>query len=104
MIQIKGKVVPVLIKQHAQKAYWKRERKLHTFLTSALDGDELPESFPGPFTPEVRAPSSTEPNHPLNRRLGGPQTGPNSFGKRKIFASTANPTLNFMQNFYLYVI
>ena len=87
-----------MVKQHALKAYWERVIWLHTFLTSALDGDELPESFPGPFTPEVRAPASTE------QEVGWAPDRSELFGKRKIFASSANLTLHFIPNYYLYVI
>ena len=48
--------------------------ELHSFLTSALDRGKQSTSCPGLFTPRQ------EPQHPLNRRLGG-QSG--HFGNKK---------------------
>jgi hypothetical protein len=49
---------------------------MHT-LTSALDGGEWSASRPGRFTQGKR------PWYPLDRRLGGPQSRPESGGKEK---------------------
>jgi hypothetical protein len=43
-----NKVVPF----HAMKAYWGEEVYLHSFLSSAPDGDEWSTSLPGRFIPE----------------------------------------------------
>jgi hypothetical protein len=45
-------------------AYWEMEIQLHAFLTSALDGGEW----------SVLYPQGKSPWHPLDRRLGGPQS------------------------------
>jgi hypothetical protein len=53
---------------HAIKAYKGIEAWLHSFLTSALDGDEWSASRSGRFA------LGKEPRYPFNRRLGGPQS------------------------------
>jgi hypothetical protein len=53
-----------LTERHAMKAYWESGGIAPRILTSALHGDEWLASRPGRF-------SSL---HPLNRRLGGPQS------------------------------
>jgi len=60
------------------KTYWVAEAKLHAFLTSALEGDELSASRPCRFTYRVRAPV------PIDRRLGGPQSRSGRSGEQKI--------------------
>jgi hypothetical protein len=40
------------------KAYWESGGKLHSFLTSALDGGEWSASRPGCITPRERAPGT----------------------------------------------
>lgn len=55
--------------------------QLHTFFTSALDGDECLTLSPSRFT------HGKEPWHPFNRRLGGPQSRSGSFEKKRKFLS-----------------
>jgi hypothetical protein len=54
------------------------EVQLHSFLTSALDGDKRSTSCPSHFT------SGKERWYPLNRRLGGTQSQSGLLEKRKI--------------------
>jgi hypothetical protein len=53
---------------NAIKTYRGVEARLHSFLTSAVDGDEWSASRPGRFDP------GKEPRYPFNRRLGGPHS------------------------------
>jgi hypothetical protein len=50
----------------------------YSFTTSALDGDEWPASHPSRALPPGK-----EPRHPLDRRLGGPQSWSGNKGYRK---------------------
>jgi hypothetical protein len=52
---------------HAMKTYGGEDSWLHSFLTSALDGDKLSASLTGRFIPVKRS------RHTLNRRLVGPR-------------------------------
>jgi hypothetical protein len=45
-----------LTEDHAMKAYWGVEVKVHAFMTLALDGGEWSASRPGRFTPRKRCP------------------------------------------------
>jgi hypothetical protein len=58
------------------KKYWGVEVQLHTFLTSALDGDVWSDSYTGQFTHL----------YPLDSRLGGPQWLSGHSGKEKMSA------------------
>ena len=51
--------------------------KLHSFLTSALEGEDWSTSRPGRFIPYE------EPLYPLNRGLVGPQSWSGRFGIEK---------------------
>jgi hypothetical protein len=64
---------------YAMKAYWGSEGKLHTFLTSALDGGEWSASHTGCFTPRERASGA----HLIGGWVG-PRAGPDAVMKRKI--------------------
>ena len=55
---------------------------LHLFLTSTPDASEYFTSRPGHCAP------GEEPQHPLNRRLGGPQNQSGRFGEVNIFFPT----------------
>jgi hypothetical protein len=54
--------------------------KLHTFKTSAMNGDKVVASSTSCFTPEERNPIT----HPLNIRQEGPRVGLNEMAKRRI--------------------
>jgi hypothetical protein len=56
------------------KAYWGMEVYLHTFLTSAVDGDEWSVSRPDHITPF---------QYPLDRRLGVPRACLDAVAERK---------------------
>jgi hypothetical protein len=52
---------------------------LHSFLTSALEGDVWSTSRPDRFTPR------SEPHAQFSRRLGGSQSRSGPFGEKKLF-------------------
>jgi hypothetical protein len=56
---VEGKVVPVLIKHYAMKAYGGVDVQIHIVLTSALVGSEWSASRPYCFTPGEKAPVPT---------------------------------------------
>jgi hypothetical protein len=58
------------------------------FLISALDGREWPASRPGRIASGETAPGT----HPLNRRLGGPQSRSGRCGEEKNLALAVNQT------------
>jgi hypothetical protein len=60
------------------KVYRGEEIQLHSFLTSAPDGDEWSMSRPDRFT------IGNELRHPLNRSLGRPRAGVDVSEKRKV--------------------
>jgi len=60
------KTYPLLKKHQVMKTYWGLEVQLHSFLISALDGDEW--SMPRPLYPRGR------PLYQFDRRLGWPQS------------------------------
>jgi hypothetical protein len=64
------------------------EVHLHSFLTSAPDGDEWSPSRPGRLT------SQKEPWYALKKRLGGSQSRSGRFGEEKSLASTLMRTPN----------
>jgi hypothetical protein len=65
-VHVKAKLSLCLTKHHAMKTYGRVEVWLHTFLASALDGDEWSASRPSRVTPGGKSPP---PSIPLNRRL-----------------------------------
>jgi hypothetical protein len=60
------------------KTYGGVEEQLHAFLTSGLDTGEWSASSPGRFTLRGK-----NPRHPLNRRIGGPQSRSGRRGEKK---------------------
>jgi hypothetical protein len=60
-----SKAVPL----HAMVALGERNYSSYSFLTSELDGDEWSASLPGRALPRGK-----DPQYPLYRRLGGPQS------------------------------
>jgi hypothetical protein len=54
-VKLKLSLCYFLTEHHATKVYWGRWGAIHTFLISALAGDEWSASRPGPFTPRQRA-------------------------------------------------
>jgi hypothetical protein len=64
------------------------EEKLHAFLTSTLDGGELPASRSGHFNPTDRAPGT-------HQKIGwvGPRVDLEVMANRKVFVPAENRTL-----------